>query len=159
VRNEPQTREQRAGAADVPRCLIVTQDRFLGRLVDLVLDHGEYERRQASAPGDAEAAILQWQPHLAVLDVDIEDGAGIDLIGRWKSLGRRLPIIGVTRRSTIESRLVAFQRGVDDLLVVRSGSAPRGSCASRSISSRSWLRSGAPWRSPELTLRSGKALP
>ena len=66
----------------------------------------------------AEIAIERWQPHLAVLDVDIDKGAGIELVGRWKSRGRRLPIIGMTHRNTIEARLTAFQRGVDDLLVL-----------------------------------------
>jgi DNA-binding response OmpR family regulator len=116
--------EPRSGAdpADVPRCLIVTGDSFLGGLVDLVLDHGEYERRLVSDMREAEAAIERWEPHLAVLDIDIDEGSGVELIGRWKSLGqrlgRKLPIIGVTRRDTIESRLVAFQQGIDDLLVI-----------------------------------------
>jgi DNA-binding response OmpR family regulator len=103
---------------ETPRCLIVTQDRFLGRLMDLLLDHGEYERRQVSDAREARRAIDEWRPHLAILDIDIDDGRGIDLIGDWKGGGVRLPIIGVTRRNTIQARLGAFERGIDDLLVV-----------------------------------------
>lgn len=101
-----------------PRCLIVTQDPSLGNLIHLLLDHGAYDRRRVSGQRDAEAAIDEWRPHLVVLDIDIDRGAGIEAIGDWKRRGPRLPIIGVTRRDTIEARLGAFQRGIDDLLVV-----------------------------------------
>ncbi len=103
---------------ETPRCLIVTDDRFLSRLIDLLLDHGEYERRPLSDVAEAERAIDEWRPHLVILDIDIDQGRGIDLIGRWKQRGGRLPIIGVTRRATIAARLAAFERGIDDLLVV-----------------------------------------
>ncbi len=103
---------------ETPRCLIVTQDRYLARLVHLVLDHGEYERRILSDARAASEAIDEWRPHLAILDVDIDGGHGTDLVDAWKARGQRLPIIGVTRRNTIQARLGAFERGIDDLLVV-----------------------------------------
>jgi DNA-binding response OmpR family regulator len=103
---------------ETPRCLIVTEDRYLGAFVDVLLDHGEYERRTVADPQAAQAAIEEWDPHLAILDIDIGEGTGIELVGTWKRLERTLPIIGVTRRDTIESRLGAFERGIDDLLVI-----------------------------------------
>lgn len=103
---------------ETPRCLVVTQDRFLAALVDLLLDHGEYERKHASERHAAEAVLGAWRPHLVVLDIDIAEGAGIDLVDDWKARGAPLPILGVTRRDTIEARLGAFQRGIDDLLVI-----------------------------------------
>jgi len=103
---------------ETPRCLIVTEDRFLARLIDLLMDHGEYERRPLSDARDAGLAIDEWAPHLIILDIDIDDGRGIDLIAMWKGRGQRLPIIGVTRRTSIQARLGAFERGIDDLLVV-----------------------------------------
>jgi DNA-binding response OmpR family regulator len=103
---------------ETPRCLIITEDPYLARLIDLLLDHGEYERRLFSDPGEAERAIDEWRPHLAILDIDIDDGRGIELVDRWKGRGLRLPIIGVTRRTSIQARLGAFERGIDDLLVI-----------------------------------------
>lgn len=103
---------------DAPRCLIVTQDRFLDRLIHLLLGHGEYERRHAPGRRDAERAIDDWRPHLVILDIDIDEGRGIELVDAWKGRGLTLPIIGVTRRNTIEARLGAYERGIDDLLVV-----------------------------------------
>jgi two-component system KDP operon response regulator KdpE len=104
--------------AETPRCLIVTEDRYLGRLIDLLLDHGEYIRKAMSDAREAERTIDQWHPHVAILDIDIDGGRGVDLVDRWKDRGIRLPIIGVTRRNTIQARLGAFERGIDDLLVV-----------------------------------------
>jgi DNA-binding response OmpR family regulator len=103
---------------ETPRCLIVTEDRFLARLIHLVMDHGEYDRAHKSDAREAERAIEEWRPHLAVLDIDIDEGRGIDLVDKWKARGQRLPIIGVTRRNTIQARLGAFERGIDDLLVI-----------------------------------------
>src|SRR5438477_3010519 len=103
---------------ETPRCLIVTEDRFLERLVDLVLNHGEYLRKRMSEAGEAARAIDDWRPHLVILDIDIDRGRGIDLVDEWKKRGTRLPIIGLTRRNTIEARLGAFERGIDDLLVI-----------------------------------------
>ncbi len=105
-------------SVQIPRAVIVTQDRFLARLIHLVMDHGEYDRKHVTGQRDAEQAIDEWRPHLAILDIDIDDGRGIDLIDKWKTRGLRLPIIGVTRRGSIHARLGAFERGIDDLLVV-----------------------------------------
>lgn len=101
-----------------PRCLIVTDDKFLEAFVHQLLDHGEYECRHASSSRDAAAEIEAWRPHLVVLDIDIEGGAGIELIDDWKRKATPLPIIGLTRRDRIDARLGAFKRGIDDLLVV-----------------------------------------
>lgn len=103
---------------ETPRCLVVTQDVYLGRLVALVLDHGEYDFRSRDDAREAQAEVDGWRPHLVVLDIDIDEGAGMDLIGRWKRAGTRMPIVGLTRRDSIEARLGAFERGIDDLLVV-----------------------------------------
>jgi DNA-binding response OmpR family regulator len=103
---------------ETPRCLVVTHDRFLARLVDLLLDHGAYERKVLTDAHGAEQTIDEWRPHLVILDIDIDEGRGMDLVDQWKRRTERLPIIGVTRRSTIEARLGAFERGIDDLLVV-----------------------------------------
>src|SRR5262245_58657095 len=101
-----------------PRCLIVTEDRFLERLVDLLMNHGEYIRKRAPEARGAEETIDEWHPHLAILDIDIDGGRGIDLVDQWKARGIPLPIIGLTRRNTILARLGAFERGIDDLLVI-----------------------------------------
>lgn len=101
-----------------PRCLIVTDDTFLHAFVHELLDHGAYERRHASGAPEAAAEIEAWHPHLVVLDIDIDDGAGIELIDDLKRMAKPPPIIGVTRRDTIDARLGAFKRGIDDLLVV-----------------------------------------
>lgn len=106
------------GGMETPRSLIVTQDRFLHRLIHLLLDHGEYDRRHAATQRDAELVIDDWRPHLVILDIDIDEGRGIDVVDRWKARVAPLPIVGVTRRNTIEARLGAFERGIDDLLVV-----------------------------------------
>jgi DNA-binding response OmpR family regulator len=67
---------------------------------------------------DAEKQIDSWQPELVLLDIDMDDLAGVQAVEAWKRRTPGMPIIGLTRRGTIESRLEAFQGGIDDLLVI-----------------------------------------
>ena len=62
------------------RVLVVVEDRALANTVDLTLRHGVYVRRSAGTVADAKASIAEWKPHLLLLDIDLEAGAGIQLV-------------------------------------------------------------------------------
>lgn len=57
------------------------------------------------------------KPHLAIIDVDDDDGRAIDLIGESERDGRT-PIIALTRRSDLRRQLRAFELGADDCIGV-----------------------------------------
>ena len=103
---------------DVPRCLVVSEDAFLARLVHLVLNHGVYEQKVVLGIAEGTSLIGTWHPDLVVLDIDVEDYARMDIIGTWKKAYEPMPIIGLTRRDTMATRLEAFQGGIDDLLTI-----------------------------------------
>jgi DNA-binding response OmpR family regulator len=66
-----------------------------------------------------EAALTQWQPHLVVLDMDLDGLSIVTLIGTRTAGGTgHLPLIGLTRRGDLKSTLAAFEAGVDDILTV-----------------------------------------
>lgn len=104
--------------ATVPRLLVVMEAGPLSNLVTFVLDHGRYERRKVHTVAEAETAIRSWQPHLAVVDLELEGGKGLELIRREMGGGRRLPVIALARRGDMKSKLAAYERGVDDILTV-----------------------------------------
>lgn len=83
----------------------------LANIVDLALNHGHYITRVASRE-EASSAAEDWKPHLVVLDMDIE---GNEMLRRF---AKRLPVIALTRRGDLQSRLTAFEQGVDDILTV-----------------------------------------
>jgi two-component system, OmpR family, KDP operon response regulator KdpE len=99
------------------RVLLVIGDRALANTVDLTLRHGSYIRRAESTVKAAKSAIAEWKPHLLLLDIDLEAGAGIQLIDDARS-GEALGVIALTRRSDLRGKLDAFERGADDYIGV-----------------------------------------
>jgi two-component system KDP operon response regulator KdpE len=97
--------------------LAVLGDKALANTVDLTLRHGSYLRRSAGTVQDARAAIGQWKPHLLLLDIDLEAGAGIQLIDEARAAGP-IGVIALTRRSDLRGKLDAFERGADDYIGV-----------------------------------------
>jgi DNA-binding response OmpR family regulator len=99
------------------RVLVVVEDRALANIVDLTLRHGRYVGRSEGTVQDARAAIAAWKPHLLLLDIDLEAGAGIQLIDEARA-GASIGVIALTRRSDLRGKLDAFERGADDYIGV-----------------------------------------
>jgi two-component system KDP operon response regulator KdpE len=99
------------------RVLLVIEDLALANTVDLTLRHGGYVRRSARTVQDAKAALADWKPHLLLLDIDLESGAGIQLIDDAHA-GGPVGVIALTRRSDLRGKLDAFERGADDYIGV-----------------------------------------
>jgi two-component system KDP operon response regulator KdpE len=99
------------------RVLLVIEDRALANTIDLTLRHGGYLRRAEATLDAARAAISEWKPHLLLLDIDLEAGAGIQLIDEARS-GGPIGVIALTRRSDLRGKLDAFERGADDYIGV-----------------------------------------
>jgi two-component system OmpR family response regulator len=56
-------------------------------------------------------------PDLALLDLGLPDGDGLDLLREWRRLGRRWPVIVLTARDQVSDRIRGLQAGADDYLV------------------------------------------
>ena len=97
------------------RVLIALGDVALANTVDFTLRHGAYVRRFAATVDDAKATLLNWKPHLLILDIDLEGGAGIQLIDDARA-SPPVAVIALTRRSDLRGKLDAFERGADDYI-------------------------------------------
>jgi two-component system KDP operon response regulator KdpE len=103
------------GSERAVRVLLVINDKPLANTIDLTLRHGHYVRRITETVNEAKSLIADWKPHLLVVDIDTEAGAGIQLIDE----ARHQPPMGVialTRRSDLRGKLDAFERGADDYI-------------------------------------------
>src|SRR5437762_5559992 len=98
------------GAERGARVLLVIGDKPLANTIDLTLRHGRYLRRITQTVGGAKAALAEWKPHLLLVDIDTEGGAGIQLIDEARNHAP-LGVIALTRRSDLRGKLDAFQRG------------------------------------------------
>ncbi|MEK6226123.1 MAG: response regulator transcription factor [Chloroflexota bacterium] len=97
------------------RVLLVIGDKALANTVDLTLRHGRYARRIAETVNQAKGAIVEWKPHLLLVNIDIEAGRGIQLINEARAQGSTA-VIALTRRSDLRGKLDAFERGADDYI-------------------------------------------
>ena len=103
------------GAERGARVLLVIGDKPLANTIDLTLRHGRYLRRITQTVGGAKAALAEWKPHLLLVDIDTEGGAGIQLIDEARNHAP-LGVIALTRRSDLRGKLDAFERGADDYI-------------------------------------------
>jgi DNA-binding response OmpR family regulator len=113
--DRPTTGNVETATSNAHRVLIMSNDTPIARVVDLSLSHAHFVRRLEQTLPATLTAIEDWQPDLLV--VYAGDGEWPGLVGRAVE-GRRLPVILLTRRSDIGTKLTAFERGADDFLVV-----------------------------------------
>ena len=114
-------RQADTSAPEGRRALVLHDDPVLTGLIELTLNHGLFVVRAASSLAEAEPILLEWRPHMAVVDMTHEDGpALLRRIGASGSLRRPrgTPVLGLTRRGDLQTKLRAFDLGVDDVLTV-----------------------------------------
>ena len=89
-------------------------------LITLTLNHGVFAVRAARSLSEAEVILADWMPHMAVVDMDHEESADLlRRLGVSNTLRRSVtPVLGLTRRGDLNTKLRAFELGVDDILTV-----------------------------------------
>jgi two-component system, OmpR family, alkaline phosphatase synthesis response regulator PhoP len=109
------------GRPEDARRAIVLHDRpLLVDLIELTLNHGLFVVQSAQSLAEAEAILANWRPHIGVFDMDHDDSARLlQRLGAAGSLaGTVTPVLGLTRRGDLQTKLKAFDLGVDDILTV-----------------------------------------
>lgn len=56
-------------------------------------------------------------PELALLDLNLPDGDGLELLRAWRAAGLSLPVLVLTARDQISDRVRGLRAGADDYLV------------------------------------------
>jgi DNA-binding response OmpR family regulator len=98
------------------RVLVLLDQPLVAEVVALTLNHGVYATRTATTVEQAKALLTQWRPHVAVIDMDI---GGVRIVEETQGpSGPQIPILALTRRGDLKTKLVAFDRGVDDIMTV-----------------------------------------
>src|SRR5215212_6458760 len=91
--------------------LIVTDQPVLAEVVRLALNHGQFTAQVAANAEEAEASLAEGRPHFAVVDADLSNGAILDLLVGASGWTDPLPILALTRRGDLRTKLAAFDRG------------------------------------------------
>ncbi len=102
------------------RALVLDDRPVVVDLIELTLNHGLFIVRAATSLAEAEKIVAEWQPDLAVIDMDHDDSGGLlRLLGASRTLKRStVPALGLTRRGDLKTKLRAFELGVDDILTL-----------------------------------------
>jgi DNA-binding response OmpR family regulator len=88
-------------------------------VIKLTLNHGVYVTREAQDVPEATAVLGEWQPHLAVIDMDIGGDRLLQhLAGPDAGGPTRTPVLALTRRGDLQTKLAAFEQGVDDIMTI-----------------------------------------
>lgn len=106
--------------ADVRRALVLHDRQLVVDLIELTLNHGLFVVRAAHTLAEANEILVDWHPHLAVVDMDHDDSTALlGRLGESNRLRERVtPALGLTRRGDLRTKLRAFDLGVDDILTV-----------------------------------------
>ncbi|MGZ6372297.1 MAG: response regulator transcription factor [Candidatus Limnocylindria bacterium] len=100
------------------RALVLHDRPLVIDLIQLTLNHGMFVVRAAGNLADAEAIVSAWRPHMSVIDMDHDDSTALlQWLGASNNLTRSVtPVLGLTRRGDLKTKLKAFDLGVDDVL-------------------------------------------
>lgn len=110
-----------AGAeAEARRALVLHDRQLVIDLIELTLNHGLFVVRAAATLAEADAILAEWPPHIAVIDMDHDDSTDLLLhLGASHTLKQSdVPVLGLTRRGDLKTKLKAFDLGVDDILAM-----------------------------------------
>jgi len=102
------------------RALILHDRQIVVDLIELTLNHGLFVVRAVHSLAEAETILAEWHPHVCLVDMDHDDsGALLGRLGASNTLRRSVtPVLGLTRRGDLQTKLRAFDLGVDDILTV-----------------------------------------
>ena len=110
----------KAPAVEARRALVLHDRPLIVDLIELTLNHGLFMVRAARNLAEAAAILAEWPPDMTVIDMDHDDSTALlQRLGVSNTVRRGgIPVLGLTRRGDLATKLRAFELGVDDILTV-----------------------------------------
>ena len=103
-----------------PRILLLEDDPAIAGTVVFALQREGFEVEHALLAGAARASVAAALPALAILDVGLPDGSGLDVCREWRQSGapalQALPVLMLTARAEELDRVVGLELGADDYM-------------------------------------------
>ena len=96
--------------------LIVEDDRALNQMVALHFEEQGLTTEGVLSCADAVEAVERRTPDVALIDMQLPDGTGLELIGTLKRLHPGLPVVVMTGQHDLELAIKAIQAGAADYL-------------------------------------------
>lgn len=97
--------------------ILIVEDRFdLANLVRSFLEFEDHEVEAMHSGGNAIERITSGDYHLVILDWDLPEVPGIDVLKGIRANGISTPVLMLTGKNTIENKEEGFDEGADDYL-------------------------------------------
>jgi DNA-binding response OmpR family regulator len=100
--------------AEAGRILLVEDDPETRDVIAAALRADGFEVDVEGRAQDARRALRAYEVALVILDVWLPDANGIDLCREWRASGVRTPILMLTARTDVASRVAGLDAGADD---------------------------------------------
>lgn len=97
--------------------LLLEDDLDLGQAVADHLRAAGHGVRWCRTLQQARQEVDEFDPGLALLDLRLPDGDGLDLLRQWRGAGHGWPVIVMTARDQVSECIVGLRSGADDFLV------------------------------------------
>ncbi len=98
------------------RLLLVEDDAELSAALVADLERRGFASDSAATCEDAALFVQTIQYGAMILDLGLPDGNGLDMIRRLRAQANPLPILVITARGDLESRIAGLEAGADDYL-------------------------------------------
>ena len=98
------------------RLLIVEDDDIVADAITRGLAAADYSVHRVASAEAAQAALLNEEFAMAVIDVGLPGADGLTLVRRLRSTGNTLPTLILTARCTLNDKVKALDLGADDFL-------------------------------------------
>ncbi len=99
------------------RVLVVEDDLLLGDALAAGLRQDGHAVDWFTDGAQADAAILGAPYDVAVLDLGLPGGDGVEWLAKWRARAVTLPVLILTARDGVEHRIAGLDGGADDYLV------------------------------------------
>jgi len=96
--------------------LLLEDDPAIAQTVIFALQREGFALSHCSWLYEARARLAQHEPALAIFDVGLPDGNGLDLCRELRAAGSRLPLLMLSARSEELDRVLGLELGADDYL-------------------------------------------
>ena len=98
------------------RLLVVEDDDIVADAITRGLSAANYSVHRVTSAEAAQAALVDEEFAMAVIDVGLPGADGLTLVRRLRSAGKTLPTLILTARCTLNDKVKALDLGADDFL-------------------------------------------
>jgi two-component system OmpR family response regulator len=96
------------------RLLLVEDERRLGAHIAKGLREEGFAVDHLETVTTARDAAIATEYDLAIIDLQLPDGFGLDLLREWRDEGRVFPVLVLTSRDRLEDKIEGLDAGADD---------------------------------------------